>query len=455
MRYRHLQWLPVRRAVPRFGMAAAAEGEVAITDENVPAHDPRLTPRDEATFLLHTAAEIEHALMVQYLYAAYSLLETPPVGPGIPADARQLLRMWRRTILQIAREEMGHLLTVENLLRFIGGPLTFDREDFPFLSAFYPFPFTLERLTRNSLAKYVAAEMPEDAAEPEIPDIVRRAREIAGMPINRVGALYDRLIAIFTSELADGDFSPDTAGREGFQAHGDDWFGGSAILVRQAATRADAVDALRRIAEQGEGAESAADSHFERFLGIYRQFPETEWDPARSVPTDPNTAQAQAEDAEGDSMARGRITDPLTRLWAQLFNVRYRMLLTDLSHALHLEGPAPQEGTGHRSRLRDWTFQEMRGQEVAGLKGLAGKLMTLPQHAGSAGPPFAGPPFELPYTLELPDRERDRWRLHRDLIDLSGRLIGKIEAEGADDILDELKALDAAARGFIETQLGA
>src|SRR5215203_6094897 len=168
MRYRHLQWLPVRRAAPHFGMAAAAVEGAAITGESLPAHDPRLAPRDEATFLLHTAAEIEHALMVQYLYAAYSLLEVPPAGPGVPADARQLLRSWRRIILQIAREEMGHLLTVENLLRFIGGPLTLDREDFPFLSAFYPFPFTLERLTRDSLAKYVAAEMPENAAEPEI-----------------------------------------------------------------------------------------------------------------------------------------------------------------------------------------------------------------------------------------------------------------------------------------------
>jgi hypothetical protein len=49
------------------------------------------------------------------------------------------------------------LLSVENLLRFIGGPLNFDREDFPFLAFLYPFPFNLEPLTKTSLAKYVAA----------------------------------------------------------------------------------------------------------------------------------------------------------------------------------------------------------------------------------------------------------------------------------------------------------
>lgn len=32
---------------------------------------PRMRPRDETIFWLSAAAEIEHALMVQYLFAAY------------------------------------------------------------------------------------------------------------------------------------------------------------------------------------------------------------------------------------------------------------------------------------------------------------------------------------------------------------------------------------------------
>jgi hypothetical protein len=44
---------------------------------------PGLAPRDWATFLLHSAAEVEHALMVQYLFAAYTLRPDEPVeGPG-------------------------------------------------------------------------------------------------------------------------------------------------------------------------------------------------------------------------------------------------------------------------------------------------------------------------------------------------------------------------------------
>ena len=36
---------------------------------------------------------------------------------------------------------------------------------------------------------------------------------------------------------------------------------------------------------------------------------------------------------------------------------------------------------------------------------------------------LAGPPFELPYTLNLPDREEDRWRMHLDVSRASVRLV--------------------------------
>ena len=101
-----------------------------------------------------------------------------------------MTRKWRQVIVEIAREEMAHLLTVQNLLKFIGGPLNFDREDFPFLAFLYPFPFNLEPLTKTSLAKYVAAEMPAEPAQPPalIQEIIERASEAAGgHPVNRVG----------------------------------------------------------------------------------------------------------------------------------------------------------------------------------------------------------------------------------------------------------------------------
>jgi len=68
--------------------------------------------------------------------------------------------------MEIAEQEMGHLATIQNLLRAIGGPVNFEREHFPFRTEFYPFPFTLQPVTKDSLARYVATEMPD---RPDIP----------------------------------------------------------------------------------------------------------------------------------------------------------------------------------------------------------------------------------------------------------------------------------------------
>ena len=87
------------------------------------AKPPELTWRDHAIMLLHVAASIEHALMVQYLFAAYSL-----GGGGVPETHRPMVEGWRNSILAVAKEEMGHLLTVQNIAALLGGPVSLDRE---------------------------------------------------------------------------------------------------------------------------------------------------------------------------------------------------------------------------------------------------------------------------------------------------------------------------------------
>ena len=59
---------------------------------------------------------------------------------------------------------MGHLVTVQNLLRSLGAPLSLARDEFPVNTGFYPFAFRLEPLSKNSAAKYAFAEMPPIAA---------------------------------------------------------------------------------------------------------------------------------------------------------------------------------------------------------------------------------------------------------------------------------------------------
>src|SRR5437660_9673535 len=152
---RHLgQLIGAGRTARGGALAAAAQAAVAVQKPELP---PEFTWRDYTAFLLTIAAQIEHSLMVQYLYAAYSL-----GGPQVPQEQHDNVAAWRQVILGVAKEEMGHLATVQNALRFLGAPLALDREDYPWDIDLAPYPFMLERLTRASLAKYIVAESPED-----------------------------------------------------------------------------------------------------------------------------------------------------------------------------------------------------------------------------------------------------------------------------------------------------
>jgi hypothetical protein len=182
----------------------AAEPAVALVGGG------ELTLREEAIFLLHTAAEVEHSLLVQYLYAATSLQRNAELltGTQIPANAGTLVSGWFREIFQIAQEEMGHLLTVLNVLRLLGGPLNLEREDFPFRTGLYPYSFELEPLTLITLAKYVVAEMPA-IPPPGTEALVADARSqlrLDDLHVDRVGALYKRLVEVIQS-LEPEDFN--------------------------------------------------------------------------------------------------------------------------------------------------------------------------------------------------------------------------------------------------------
>ncbi len=74
--------------------------------------------REELIYALQEASQIEHALMVQYLYTALSCKKN--ASEGLDAYQLQMLRKWQSTIYAIAREEMGHLGIVCNLLASIG-----------------------------------------------------------------------------------------------------------------------------------------------------------------------------------------------------------------------------------------------------------------------------------------------------------------------------------------------
>lgn len=406
--------------------------------------DPTLSQRDEFVFLLHTAAEIEHALMVQYLYAAFCL---PAASP------------WFRPILLVAKQEMGHLVTLQNILRSMHAPLNLEREDYPFRSDLYPFAFHLERVSVRSLAKYALAEMP---AAPNItPADLATLHADAGinpadpLKVNRVGLLYDSLRNLVTNHLEDKHFDPVT---EPLQAHPDDWRvdPSNGVIVKVITNRADVEDALRQIAEQGEGNQAPApgeESHFDIFLRVYRERKAAANDPSMPVPTDPNTSPPPAAGApvnpDEPELATGRLTDATARSWALLSNLRYRMLLTCIAHSLSL----PRDDAGPEASLRNRAFDEMFR-----LKSIANILGLLPQQAG--GDPkvaAAGLPFELPYSLTLGDDEKGRWLAQADLLESARLIREKLGVGNTPAQKSALKAIDDGDQGwqgFVNARLG-
>ncbi|OLT12825.1 hypothetical protein BJF78_23475 [Pseudonocardia sp. CNS-139] len=338
-------FVPVRARKP----VAPDDLAFRAAEETRALHDPALEPRDEAVFLLTAAAEIEHALMAQYLFAAYSVRVTGP-------QATELQRV-QNLLVQIAREEMGHLVTVQNLLHLVGGPLNLGRDRAPYAGEVYPFRFTLEPVTLGSLAKYVTAESPAELpasmpdGDKELVEEIRQAAAVAngGTEVRHVGRVFERLLVLFGDPdegLADADLRTDT---EPLQATPGDWgyaplnqVDGEPLIVGTfpgddvAALRAAARAAVAQIADQGEGfdlppaAPAAGESHFERFLDLYKrvaalldQGVTVTWPVATNPNTVPEPDAARPADPLGSAVATaaagGRITEPRARAWAQLF----------------------------------------------------------------------------------------------------------------------------------------
>jgi len=141
--------------------------------------------------LLESAGEVEHMLMVQYLYAAMTLKSAG--APGLTAAQKQAVAAWRVILTDVAIEEMGHLMAVQNLTLLVRGLPNFDREEFPPRSDLYPFELHLEPLSFASLAKYVLAEAPlrDD-------DLLDDYRAAAGATeVRHVGVIYGLLDLLF------------------------------------------------------------------------------------------------------------------------------------------------------------------------------------------------------------------------------------------------------------------
>ncbi len=79
----------------------------------------RIENRGQLIYMLSEAAELEHGIMCCYLYCAYNMKRS--VEEGVTEEQLNSMQRWRRTILNIAVEEMLHMCLACNLLTAVGG----------------------------------------------------------------------------------------------------------------------------------------------------------------------------------------------------------------------------------------------------------------------------------------------------------------------------------------------
>jgi hypothetical protein len=94
--------------------------------------------------------------------------------------------------------------------------------------------------------------------------------------------------------------------------------------------------------------------------------------------------------------------------------------------------------------------------EMYNLKAIAGLLVQLPLKSDPKE--RAGPPFELPYTLNFPTHETDFWRLHLDLVEAAATQLPSICRQTSGPGLayaEALRMADRHAAAEIETNLNA
>lgn len=262
--------------------------------------------RLEVIRLLHEACQVEHALLVQYLYAAYSVRDRyhDIVGTASP----DIDRKNEPTLMEIALDEMLHLRDVNRILLQLGAAPSLAHQDFPYEPEIYPFPMRLERLSHYSVARYLYAEAPPGAITDTTDfgrTVLRVLRDAAppedqNLRQNYVGSLYRTV----TRHLQ-------TLGDDASRYPVDQW-----------------IQTLTRIQGEGEG------RHFEFFRRVFLadigslrdaedpwRDPDSESFPSYALPTNPTALAGRPN----------TMTGPIGAV-AQIGNLTYWTMLLLLDH---------------------------------------------------------------------------------------------------------------------------
>jgi hypothetical protein len=365
--------------------------------------------REALLYMVCQAAELEHGLMCEYLFAAFTLKQR--ADEGVSPERLAAIERWRKIILGVAGQEMLHLSIVSNLLSALGMSPHLVRPNMPHPARHYPTGVTIALLPfgEDALRHFMFLERPEGMGldDAEVIEAVRHAvphldpDAIAPVlqPFATVGHLYRSIEAGFRHLVDKWGEAKVFVGPSRAQA-GPELFGWPQLTP--VTDLSSAVRAIETIVEQGEGPRGDwRAAHFGRFKAVFDEYVALKTaDPSFEAARPVLTATVWPSES-GDDLPI--FTDRGTARVADLFNVGYEILL----QVLHRTFTNIDETEAERAILADVCV----GLMFEVIRPLGQYLTELP-----AGPEYpgrtAGPSFELFYTSDylLPHR-RAAWIL--------------------------------------------
>lgn len=368
---------------------------------------------EEFVVFLKAAAEIEQALMVQYLYAYFT--------SGV-----DIFRY-------VAVQEMGHLFSVQNLLCAFGKSVHLQLPDpaLPSAENTFPFPLQLAKASISTLAQYVTAESPLPGTLPEpLRTQAMQAAQDAAIDVRHVGLLFLKLYWLTQpAKAAFGPWHPplsenweqvfgarhlaisslQTAGQRSWRNSWNIFMDSSSFLADSAAktlfvgqitgvgiTPAEQVCRLfYAIGAQGEGYvdDPNVQSHFERFLALYLSWKANGEPAIVNAVTNPWVGVTSSD----PEIEASRITHPEAEVLAHAFNLRYERILLLIALTFTTQANTPSLITTIRTQA---VTNEMHGDGInveGNLVRFATAILSRPAKLGGASTdPKAGPPFQSP-----------------------------------------------------------
>ncbi len=365
-----------------------------------------LEHREALIYTLGKAAELEHLVMLQYLFAAFSLKQN--VNEGLSTETLGAVQRWRKTLLSIAEQEMLHLALVQNLLTAVGAAPRLARPNFPMPAYSYPAGVRIELLPfgEAALRHFAFLERPDgmDIEDAEGFEAIARAVALPHdekdeivphlQEFDTIGQLY-RSIQAGLAYLAER-LGPDRLfiGPANAQATEEHFRWAELVAVTDLSSAQRAIDT---IVEQGEGARGEwRDAHFGRLLGILDEYLEIKGADPEFEPARPVVAANVRQQATG--VVVPLISDPGTTRCMDLLNVSYEVLLQLLSRYFAHTDESPEQ----LEVLADVSV----GLMFTAIKALGTVVTTLPIGPDMPGV-TAGPGFELFYQVDylLPHQE--------------------------------------------------